>query len=913
MSPLASAGGVPDSSAPPSSPLGRATEEFKTLTREQGMREDSPAATAAQRSAKLPYHGRLYENFRNNILDAIPHEIKQNDEQNAILRRNQFGFNVGGPLIIPHLLPNNNTTFFSISYEGVRENISRASLHTIPTALERTGDFSQTVDQAGQVIPVYDPTTTSVNPNYNPSLPLSATNLQYFREQFPGNIVPESRLSLVAVKQLGYYPEPNTDIGPFFQNNFFVNSPESDLADGVIANIDRSFGSKHRVTWNSTYSDGFLGSAKYFNNIADPAAPDQHFGTRRGELDYIFSASPETINTVSILASSSTFLASNGSTAFPLYTFDNYLAMGVANPNSRNASNHFRYLDSISTRKGKHSLRFAAQFDQYQVNSFWPTYPAGSYQFSYEITSLPGIVDTGYSMTSFMLGLAQSGNNTIVTQPSYFRESRLAFSASDSYELSKNLTLTLGVTAPRMTPRTEKYNRQSVIDPAVIDPATGSPGGLAFAGLNGIPAGLRPVDYSLDPSIGIAWNVLGSSATIVRASYSRYHTQIPIYNGQFGTQGFNASQSLTSPNAELQPALTLDAGFPPLGLTLPSLSASFSNGAIADYMDLTSRQPLFQTGSVSVERDLPFSMVFSTGLNYSGGRDLLVGNSAANPNAVNPAYLNYGNQLYDLAFLETLQPFPQYPGVSLGSLYPSGRYQRDDTFLRLEKRASFGLSFVLYYSFSRQWDDYSAPYGEQDFINTRNNWSLTSYNPPQYLQLTYVFELPIGSNKPLMNYSDWRKPLFTGWSISGTAYWNGGTPLALHPEYNNTGGVLASLNVNTVPGVNPQVSTPGPSEWFNPAAFAQPPDFSLGNASPTNPLLLNPGVQNLDMSLNKRLPVRGESALEISASAFNCLNHGNWNFPDTGIGPASAPNLDAGHIIGSHGGRVIQLGMKVSF
>jgi hypothetical protein len=69
----------------------------------------------------------------------------------------------------------------------------------------------------------------------------------------------------------------------------------------------------------------------------------------------------------------------------------------------------------------------------------------------------------------------------------------------------------------------------------------------------------------------------------------------------------------------------------------------------------------------------------------------------------------------------------------------------------------------------------------------------------------------------------------------------------------------------------------------------------------------------MDLSVNKRLPVGGERTVELSASAFDFLNHANWNYPDTGIGPESAPNVNAGRIIGSHGGRVIQLGVKLSF
>jgi len=305
--------------------------------------------------------------------------------------------------------------------------------------------------------------------------------------------------------------------------------------------------------------------------------------------------------------------------------------------------------------------------------------------------------------------------------------------------------------------------------------------------------------------------------------------------------------------------------------------------------------------------------VVSVGMNHGVGRDILVGDGIANPNAISPSFLSYGDALYNLDFRDTLQPYPQFQGFEIYGHYAWGRYQRDSGFVRVEKHASFGLSFIAYYEFSKQLDDYSGPYGNQDFFNWHNDWALTSYNTPQYLQLSYVYELPFGSDKPLFRYLGWGRPLVSGWSISGTAYWNDGTPLALHPEFNNTGGVLSTLNVNVVPGVDPHVSNPGPSSWYNPAAFDQPPDFTLGNGPRTEPDLLGPGYNSMDVSLNKRFPVGGERAFEFSATAINTLNHGNWNYPDPNIGPASAPNVDAGKIIGSHGGRVVQIGLKFSF
>jgi hypothetical protein len=301
------------------------------------------------------------------------------------------------------------------------------------------------------------------------------------------------------------------------------------------------------------------------------------------------------------------------------------------------------------------------------------------------------------------------------------------------------------------------------------------------------------------------------------------------------------------------------------------------------------------------------------GAGYSGGHNLLVGDGAANPNAISPDALRFGDQLNNLAFASALRPYPQYQGFELDGLYPIGRYQRDAGSIRIEKRASMGLSLSAYYEFSKQMDDYSGPYGVQDYFSRQNNWSLTSYNQPQRLQVAYTYELPLGANKTFLTYSDWRHYLVDGWSLSGTASLTAGTPIALRPEFNNTGGVISALNVNVVPGVNPQVSNPGPALWFNPAAFDQPPDFSLGDASRTSSTLSNPGAQNYDLSLSKRMALGPETAVELNATGFNFLNHANWNDPDPVIGSASAPNLDAGKIIGSRGGRVVQLGLRFSF
>jgi hypothetical protein len=222
----------------PDTALERALQEFKTETDAMGIRPGSIRSEAKANARKLAWHGRVFENFRNDVLDAVPHEVTQRGGDKSLLQRNQFGFNVSGPVVIPHVIKPQSNTFFSLSYEGVRERIARTYLRTVPTVSERAGDFSQTVDQAGNGLPIYDQATTRVNPNYDPAQVVSAANLQYLRDPFPENRIPVNRFDPAARDAISLYPKPNASVGPFFENNFFINSPETNVADGFLGKVD---------------------------------------------------------------------------------------------------------------------------------------------------------------------------------------------------------------------------------------------------------------------------------------------------------------------------------------------------------------------------------------------------------------------------------------------------------------------------------------------------------------------------------------------------------------------------------------------------------------------------------------------------------------------------------------------------
>lgn len=896
--------------------LQKAAEEFRVLTRTLGLRADSPARSRKSGQVGPKWHGRLFENFRNNFLDAVPHEIVQRGGTKGLLQRNQYGFNLTGPVVIPKLYNGGRATFFSVTFEGVQEKIARTFLRDAPTMRERGGDWGATVDASGAPLPIFDPATTSPNPAFDPNQPVSTENLQYNRLPFAGNQIPQTRIDPKSREALTLYPEPNSDAGPFFRNNLFIVAPEISKANGLIARVDHSLRERHRLGFGLNYSNGFDGAAPWFPNIANPGGVSRDRLSRRATFEHVFTASAKSLNTLTVDASVDRInnkpeVDASGD-AFPSYQFSPYLSMGRPYPLSRNARNNWVITDGYSTRRREHRLRIVGRVIVEQVNSYWPKYPSGNYQFTAGLTSLPGIVNTGHAFATYLLGLADYAEQSIVISPSYFRKQSYWVGLRDQWELRKGLTLSLALNIDNNTPRTEKYNRLSSIDLTAINPANGRPGALAVAGLNGRGRAFQPWTHKMEPSASIAWNVGGGTKTVARAGYSRSYSPIPIYLGQWGTQAFNGNPTWVSANSQLVPALRLRDGFPP-ERTFPDTRPEAANNTIADLVEAGARQPTYQSFSLSVERELPYAMIMTAGFGQSGGHNLLLSNSGSNPNAIPLAALDYRDQLNNLEFNRSQRPYPQYQRFDVYSSWPEGKYQRDAGYLRVEKRSSAGLSMSAYYEFSKQMDNYSGPYGVQDYYNRANEWSLTWGNQPHRLSLTFMYELPFGANKSFLTVTDWRRYLVEGWSISGVSTVASGEAMALHPQFNNTGGVLDIVNVNVVPGVNPHVANPGPEQWYNPAAFAQPADFSTGDASRTHPSLRNPGNQNHDVSVTKRFSISADQSVELSAVGLNFINHANWNDPDTMIGPASAPNVNAGKIIGSRGSRVIQLGLRFSF
>ncbi len=905
----------------------KALRVFKSEAERLGLFDVRTGSALNQSLADL-WHGRLYEYIRNDAFDAVPHEVVQRGGERNVLRRNQFGFSVSGPVFIPKIYDGRRRTFVTFSYEGTRQRVGRSFLNTIPTSQQQQGDFSDVVNKAGAPVTIYDPDSTRLNPVFDPSQNVSASNLEYIRDPFPNNVIPASRLDPVARSMADNLPRPNISVGPFLRNNYWVNPPQIERPDGFLAKVDHSLFERHKITVDLAYSKGFDGSPKLFPTIANPGSPDRFFNERRVSVGDTFAISPSSIYTVRGRARSRTrrtagidsehdipaelgFGGVSGK-QFPRIELRDFQALGSPlGSQFRNAWNSYHMNHSLSLRRGRHSWRFWAEASRYQVNTFSPRSPAGYLQFNDDLTGLPGIINTGNSFSSFLLGRSFRSETTELLQPAYLRRTSIEFGFGDEYEVAPNLTATWRLNVDMSSPRVEKFDRQSTVDLVEINPENERPGALIFAGQDGQGRAFQPYRARLEPRASLAWSPTDARDTVVRISAGQYSSNLGIRSGTFGTQGFNARRTLISANQQLQPAVTLEDGVPPLAHPLPDLRPQAANDTDPDFIPRTSLQPRYRWGSLRVERRLPQGFTVRAGAEMYRGKDILLGGSSVGINAIPLDALALRDALNDEEFRRTLRPFPQFQDFQTNGQFPLGRYRYQGADLGVQKRASHGLTLDFSYSLTRRWDDYSGP-GVQDYFNRDNEWAISRGLRPHRLSLSYVYELPFGKGKTMLGDSKLRHVL-GNWSVSGFTRWMSGDPISLRPEFNNTGGVVRFLRVNAVPGVDPHVANPGPASYFNPAAFVDPPDFSIGNLSRTHPTLRNPGWNNHDVSLTKRVALSGERSIELLFQGFNFLHHGNWSDPDPVIGPANAPNVNAGRIIGSNGGRVVQLGMRFNF
>jgi len=242
-------------------------------------RSGSGIVNMIYRSGANQYHGSAFEFLRNSDLDSNNFFSNRNGVALPNFKRNQFGGSVGGPLSLPKLYNARDKTFFFVAYEGLRQGSGSNTTSTVPTALQKAGDFSQTFNSAGQLVTVYDPATTV------------ASGSGFVRSPFPGNVIPANRIDPVAANIVKYYPAPNR---PGAVNSYFVVGTAVVDSDTVDAKVDENINDKNRFFFR--YSQRNLQQPPVIKFPAEDVVAQggnyQPQVSHSAAFDYTFTSSP---------------------------------------------------------------------------------------------------------------------------------------------------------------------------------------------------------------------------------------------------------------------------------------------------------------------------------------------------------------------------------------------------------------------------------------------------------------------------------------------------------------------------------------------------------------------------------------------------------------------------------------------
>jgi hypothetical protein len=722
---------------------------------------------------------------------------------------------VGGPIV-------RNRTFFWFSMEGYGSNTTRTGDLRFPTSRERNGDFSQTFNNQGQLVVIYDPLTGDANGNG--------------RTPFPGNIIPQNRINPVSRAITGYLPTPDRDVSDG-NNNFTRTAEINDRAIMYTGKVDHRFSDAISLNGFYLYNKTNEPCANYWepgldgaNRFADPGDYILKRRVNLLALNNTWLPSSNTVltlrygytrfidnNTLSIdfdpatLGFSSTFLNSVQQDKFPQIRATDYDSAdfgrmaGAIDPTEINW--HSWGMNGALTKLyGRHTLKFGADFRWVGLDfrSFQDT--AGDFRFDRYFTSsnplTNGTATSGNAFATFLLGYpsGQSGQESTMSlsQPLQVFSKYYGFYAQDDFRVGPKLTLNYGLRLEHQTGLAEQDNGITVAFDRTLTPpgplgnivVNGNPvrGGLVYAGQNGANEYQGdPPALKVSPRVGAVYSL--NPRTVIRAGYGIYwapfNSPAPDTTN-YGQVGYNQESLIQQ--GQFRPTVDLTNPYPN-GLVQPlgnSLGALTNVGQQVIFVDQDRTAPKVHQFSVDISRELEGNM--AVGFEYAGarGRDLLLGGSAGaqlNINQLDPRYLALGNALNDqvpnpffglppgqgfavtsptISRAQSLRPFPQFNHVfMLGSTLGENSY--DAAIFKFEKRVTNGWGGRINYTYSRLKDN---QFGETNFFSRNSTNAQNVYD----LDAEYATGLLDVPHKWVFSPL-WQLPFGEGkrWATSGVA------------------------------------------------------------------------------------------------------------------------------------------------
>jgi len=926
-----------------------ALQEFKVETGVYSAEfgHEPSQVNVSTKSGTNDFHGTVFEFLRNSALDA--RQWLQSTGQKNPFRRNQYGFQLGGPVTIPKLFHGRDRLFFMSNFEGLRDHNTLRQVANVATDRMRSGDFSL----AGR--PIYDPDnrtfTTDASGNL---LAVSAT-------QFPNNIIPAERISPIAKKLLEFYPAPTTK-GDSILSNYTYQAFTPTNWDQFTQRIDFNESSKSfwfgRFGWN----DEFNSTASLFPNQNEQyslkayQAMVSNIRTFRPNLINEFrfgytqlssnatTSSAYKRNVTEELGMAGIYNSSPAAWGIPSVTLGNGLS-GFGDPVDAPFLDHngiFQWLDNVSLIHGSHSLRFGGEIRRMRVNEQGNIYNRTNMAFPGAATYNPAATTTsGFSFADLLLGQLGTFNWAGALASVQFRSTPWSLYAEDVWKVTPKLTVNYGLRYELEPAYHDKY--RGVMNVYFFDPGVGPGGKLppctanVTSGCTRHPVLVRPgngpfyegtaarfID-SIPTATGTQLDELGLPQSTIVTDKNDFAPRIGLAYSPTGRwtlrTGFgvfyahdvsNATMTAMDENLAGRANVTSNVQKPNAPLSNP-LNPVQGAGSCTDWsgicqgpgtriyvVDPKLRTPYIMQWLFNLQRELTQNSVLEVGYEGNSGHKLEIFRNYNEP------VLRTGPS--DGSTLQQRRPWTDMGQIQSINGVSNSTYHA--LMSKFSQRLSKGLTSLVSFTWSKSIDYGSAlrpslltngsPLNWYDFTSNRG---LSDFNVGRRFVASVLYELPFGrGNSGPLNR------VVGGWQVGSIVTFADGTPINVGGIGDTTNTELTSLPDAT--GISPFSIDQTPQHFWNIAAFnatSSQLNYRYGNTARN--VLRTPGTRNWDFSVIKNTKIWERQSLQFRFEAFNFANHPNWNPPATNVLSPST----FGVVTSAKTMRDIQAGLKFSF
>ena len=858
--------------------FGRAATQINVLTRSGGN----------------DFHGALFEFLRNEKLDAKNYAFTTARPPKDPFKWNQYGFTASGPVWIPKLFNGKNRMFFMSNYEGFRQRRSTQSIYDLPTAAMRGGNFSELTNG------IYDPA----------SRVLGSDGKTITANQFPGNVIPTSRLHPTSIKLLEFYPVANLPSAnrtrnyqqaqgtPINRDQFilrmdFVESSKSNwsgryswgdenqLSQGlklngsqILTNVEQYMGSNTRVLSPSIVNETRFGQTRFYNSIGRELAFKRDVVSEL-KIPGFSSGGPPV------------------AWGIPAIGIAGYSGFGDDSEGPyENQNRSIQFANNTSWIHGKHSFRFGGEIRNDQYNQVGNQFARGSFGFEANATRNPAGFTQGDAFADYMLGQVLRAEAAVAIASAQFRATSFALYIDDSWKVTSKLTVALGLRYENTPPWEDQTGRlfTAAIPYNDSTPRVADRSRYPFFLRQGDANGRNPYDGVAIrwPEIDVKWDGhLGNRlvsrdnndfAPRIGVTYSPNAKWVirtgagMFYSQDTGNPRFDLARNLSG-RVRFQP----DTSFP--NLTWDNGLASLA-GSVANVFQpytfanlYTRRTPYSMMYLLNVQRELPLNTLLEIGYLGSQSRKL------EHMRAVNEAIPGATGTVVDRS------PYPNFGRIQL--VDNGGRGNYNSLGMKLTKRFSAGLTYLLSYTYAKSIDETSGiRVNGGDTLFPQNSYcmrcerGLSSFDVRHRLVTSVLYDIPIGKGRAKDIQNGFADAIVGGWQVGSIITWQGGFPMTIFTgqDQSNTGGGNDRPNAT---GLDPNdIANRGPGGWLNRNAYAIQTFGTFGNVGRNT--AISPGIFSWDFSTHKdfRMPWEGHT-LQFRWEAFNFPNHPNWGSPNT--------------------------------